>query len=134
MSYYQDLTIEEQNKVLGAMAGLKLNAKDRKITRQDINVAFAQALGRPLSMEYMRDPSVVQLLSLEGYGVQSALKVEEKPKAPNQFASTDSHLAARGLPTPKAGTGTVIGSTRYSAKATTSAGMGGYGGRGRTGR
>jgi hypothetical protein len=128
MSYYGDLSVEEQGKVLSAMAGLKLNARNGvPITRAQINSAFMQALGKPLSMEYMRDPSVVQLLSLESHGkAEAAIKTQQA----NQFSSTDAHLAARGLPVPPASS-TTVGSTRYSARVSTSSPASG---RGRYGR
>lgn len=117
--YYENLTFDEQGKVLAAMAGLKLNAqKGIPITRQDVNVAFLQATGKPLSIGYMRDPAVVQLMSLAGPG--SGLKaIQNKPRTfgaiPSSTAITDRNLATRGLPVPKTSAVPPAGTTRYSA-------------------
>lgn len=117
--YYNSLTTEEQNKVLAALAGLKLHAKrGETITRNEINIAFSQATGKQLSQEYMRDPSVVQLMGLlapsrlqtgavyRGSGSQKS--------ADPSIAITDRNLAARGLPVPKSAA-SLPGVTRYSA-------------------
>lgn len=97
------------------MAGLRLNAgKGQAITREDINTAFTRAVGKPLSIEYMRDPSVVQLMGLlgSGRGVTGVHSREAKPL----ISSTDSHLQARGIPVASPRMNTTMGSTRYSAR------------------
>ncbi|OGM28882.1 hypothetical protein A2801_02890 [Candidatus Woesebacteria bacterium RIFCSPHIGHO2_01_FULL_41_10] len=64
MSNYKDLTIEEREKVMAATAGLRFNKDpDKPIDRRKVNVAFRAATGKELSQEYMRDPSVVTLMS-----------------------------------------------------------------------
>lgn len=124
MSYYQDLTPDEQGRVLSAMAGLKLNASQGKpVTRLDVNTAFLQATGKQLSMEYIRDPSVVQLMSIVTPSRASTGVFSEKQGVANRIdpstAITDRNLAARGLPVPKTYSQTP-GITRYSATATNS--------------
>jgi len=119
MSYYQNLTFDEQQKVLSAMAGLRLNAgKGQAITREDINIAFARAVGKPLSIEYMRDSSVVQLMGLLGSGRGNTRVHGRGEKAPKYMplSSTDAHLAARGMPVSNPSMGSSLGSTRYSAR------------------
>ena len=119
--YYENLTVEEQGKVLAAMAGLKLNAKSgAPITRKDVNVAFLQATGKPLTIDMMRDPSVVQLMGIinPGRGVTDAFSRGRTPDSatPDPITSiTDRNLAARGLPVPKTSGPAPMGSTRYSA-------------------
>lgn len=119
-NFYNQLTPEEQGSVLSAVAGLKLNAKQGKaITRKEINAAFLQATGKTLSLEYMRDPSVVQLMSMvspaKSYtGVYSANQPKTSTGAYPSTSITDRNLAARGLPVPKTST-YVPGQTRYSA-------------------
>ncbi len=120
MSYYENLTVEEQGKVLAAMAGLKLNAKSgAPITRKDVNVAFLQATGKPLTIDMMRDPSVVQLMSTitPGTGATGTFsRGRSSGSMPDPVTSiTDRNLAARGLPVPKASNPAPMGSTRYSA-------------------
>lgn len=119
--YYTNLTLEEQGKVLSAMAGLKLNATQGKpVTRQDINMAFLQATGKPLSLEYMRDPSVVQLLGLVNPRASTGAFADKRiqnQKIDPSTAITDRNLAARGLPVPTRST-PMPGATRYSAGAT----------------
>ena len=121
MSYYQNLTAEEQGKILSVMAGLKLNLKAGKpLTMMDINSAFTQATGKTLSMDYMRDPAVVQLVSLVSTSKVSAPR-QFGTSSPNPTTqSTDAHLAARGIPVAQGNMGTTLGSTRYSARITPS--------------
>lgn len=120
--YYENLTAEEQGRVLAAVAGLKLNAKKGiPITRKDVNAAFLQATGKELTLSMMRDPSVVQLMSIitPGAGLRGAApqtKATGVPTRPDPTISiTDRNLAVRGLPVPKAPTPVPAGSTRYSA-------------------
>lgn len=120
--YYENLTVDEQGKVLAAMAGLKLNAKGgQPITRKDVNAAFLQATGKALTLDMMRDPSVVQLMSIitpgAGLsGITSRTRTTSTTGRPDPITSiTDRNLAARGLPVPKASTPAPTGSTRYSA-------------------
>lgn len=120
--YYQNLTVEEQGKVLSAMAGLKLNASQGKpVTRQDVNMAFLQATGKQLSIEHMRDPSVIQLMGLvtpnRGYTGAFAEKPNSNQRIDPSTAITDRNLAARGLPVPKVSS-PLPGATRYSAGGT----------------
>jgi hypothetical protein len=123
MSYYQNLNAEEQGKVLSVMVGLKLNAnRGQKVTREEVNKAFIQAVGKPLSLEYMRDPSVVQLMGLLAperaqTGVYSGTK-QATPRSAHTAAITDRNLASRGLPVPKTPSPPPMGATRYSASAT----------------
>lgn len=119
--YYNDLTFDEQQKVLSAMVGLKLNLNSGKpVTRQDINAAFMQATGKQLSIEYMRDPSVVQLMGLVSEGRASTGAFKSDPrinKKPDPVTTmTDRNLAARGLPVPSRAP-SIPGATRYSAGA-----------------
>ncbi len=123
MSYYQDLTPEQQRNILSAMAGLRLNASQGKeITRQEVNAAFRQATGKELSLEYMRDPAVVQMMSLLAPSrATTDFRSRTNPQnaiPSNPYAQTDSNLAVRGLPVPKPpAAGMPAGySTRYSAK------------------
>jgi len=104
--------------VLASAAGLKLNAKQGKpITRKDVNAAFLQATGRPLTQEFMRDPSVVQMMGLIApeRGSTGAFSHRREIKTPTDpsTAITDRNMAARGLPVPNRPP--VQGATRYSA-------------------
>lgn len=119
--YYTNLTFNEQQKVLSVIAGLKMNAGSGKaITRQEVNTAFMQAVGKPLSIEFMRDPSVVSLMSLvsPSRGSSGAFSQKGNPRLNTDpsTAITDRNMAARGLPVPKAST-PALGGTRYSAGA-----------------
>lgn len=118
--FYNDLTVEEQGRVLAAMAGLKLNASQGKpVTRLDVNAAFMQATGKSLSIEYMRDPAVVQLMGLVSpsrgaTGAFSSNRQAQNRQDPST-AITDRNLAARGLPVPSRPSAPLPGTTRYSA-------------------
>lgn len=123
MGYYENLSPEEQGQVLAVMAGLKLNRdRGQAITREDVNAAFLQATGKPLSVEYMRDPAVIQLMSLvsPARGETGAFvkgRVSGSGVYNPSIAITDRNLAARGLPVPKAPAPPLTGTTRYSASA-----------------
>ena len=100
--YYTELSLEEQGAVLAAAAGLRLNRKlGKEITRKDLNAAFAKATdGKQLSNEFMRDPAVIQLMSLlaPGRGQTGAFKNEK------DIDKTDKNLEARGIPVLRTGT------------------------------
>jgi hypothetical protein len=122
--YYNDLTQEEQIAVVSAMAGLRLNAKNgKKVTRQDLNSAFVQATGKQLTQEYMRDPAVVQLMTLlaPSRGETGAFRDKRQETAQQELSATtaitDRNLAARGMPVPTRPATPPPGATRYSASA-----------------
>lgn len=123
MGYYEDLSFEEEQAILSVMASLKLNRdRGQAVTRQDINKAFAQATGKVLSLYHMRDPAVIQLMSMispvhKETGAFSRSRTPGSVPSDPSIAITDKNLAARGLPVPRAPAPTPIGATRYSSSA-----------------
>lgn len=124
--YYNNLTQDEQGKVLGEMAALKINASNKQITRSDVNAAFTRATGKALTQEYMRDPSVIQLMGVAASSAVGASAFSSrKSSAPGPRSSgtsiTDRNISTMGLPVPKAPAPPPAGGTRYSAGAASGA-------------